>query len=406
MSPLTARAPGQNPEAVGLSHITHQTAEELSPTHFAHCRLRFAVPLRQQNCLAECMYVKAESILEPGGTEIKTPAGGARRYRKPLRSFRWCDIKALMAEGFGEWSRQKVPRLGASLAFYTLLSLAPLLLVVLSIVGLVFGPQAAESDIIQQMQSLVGPQAAKAIQAVLEGSRNTTHGMIATTIGIVTLLFGASGVMIELRDALNTIWDVPTPQQSGMQKVVAFLKERLFSFTLVLAVGFLLVVSLAISAWISALGAASAWFLPAHEAILHAVNAFVSFFVITGLFAAIYKFMPDVPIEWRDVILGGTVTSLLFETGKLLLGIYLGKATFASSYGAAASIVVLIVWVYYSSQIFFFGAEFTKVFARRYGSQPDRYPEGMVQDTAIKSPSSAAEQNIITPSESQFPPSH
>ena len=320
----------------------------------------------------------AKIILEPGGTEVATAAGGARRYRKPLKSIRWCDIKSLIGESLVGWNKHKAPRLGAALAFYTLLSLAPLLLVVVSVVGLIFGARRAESDIVQEFQSLIGPEAGKSVQGLLEGSRNTSHGILATVFGVVTLLFGASGVMIELRDALNTIWEVPTPELSGIRRITSFVKERVFSFALVLAIGFLLVVSLAISAAIAALGALSASVLPAHEIILHVANSLVSFLVVTGLFAAIYKIMPDVRIEWRDVILGGAFTSLLFTIGKLLLGLYVGKASFASTYGAAASIVVIIVWVYYSGQIFFFGAELTKAFGNRYGSQPNRHPDGMV----------------------------
>jgi membrane protein len=322
------------------------------------------------------------NILEPGGTEVAAAAGGARRYRKPLLSFRCRDIVSIFTASFGEWTRHKAPRLGASLAFYTLLSIAPLLLVLVSVVGLVLGHPAAQSAIVSQVQAVVGSEGAAAAQALLEGSRNTTHGIIATVFGVLTLLFGASGVLIELRDALNTIWEVPTPALSGLKMVSSFIKERLFSFALVLAVGFILVVSLAVSAWVAALGAWSASILPAHEVILHFLNFVLSFVIITGLFSAIYRFLPDVRIEWRDVVLGGAITSALFSVGKLALGIYLGKASFASTYGAASSIVVLIVWVYYSAQIFFLGAEFTKTFANRYGSQPSRQPAALVTGSA------------------------
>jgi membrane protein len=307
------------------------------------------------------------NILDPGGNELEAAAGVGRR--KPLRSLRWRDVKSIFSASFAEWNKHKAPRLGASLAFYTLLSLAPLLLVLVSIVGIVLGQQAAEADIISQVRSLVGSTGAKAVEALIEGSRNTTDGIIATVFGVLTLSFGASGVLIELRDALNTIWEVPAPELSGWKWIYGSVKERLFSFALVLAIGFVLIVSLAISTWISAVGAWSASVLPAHEAILQVLNFIVSFLIITGLFSAIYKFVPDIRLEWRDVIFGGAVTSLLFTLGKLALGAYLGKASFASTYGAAASIVALIVWVYYSGQIFFMGAEFTKIFANRYGSQ-------------------------------------
>jgi membrane protein len=333
---------------------------------------------------------KPKMVLEAGGTEVATPAGGARRYRKALRDLRWADIKCLLSDSFDQWMQHNATRLGASLAFYSLLSLAPLLLVVVSIVGIVFGRSAAERDTVQQVQALVGPAAGKALAAFLQGSRNTTHGIIATVIGLVTLLMSASGVLVELRDTLNTIWEVQTPSPSGFKMISGFIKQRLFSFAIVLAIGFLLIVSLVVTTWISALAALSASIVPWEAAIMHVVNSVVSFAVITGLFAAIYKIMPDVRIEWRDVILGGAVTSLLFTIGKLILGLYLGRASYASTYGAAASIVVLIAWVYYSAQIFFFGAEFTKAFATRYGSHPQVNPAGMVKSATDNAPPSDA----------------
>jgi membrane protein len=317
-----------------------------------------------------------QRIFESGGAQVST--SGARRYRKPLGSFRWRDLHALFRESFKHWNKHKGPRLGASLAFYTMLSLTPLLLVAVAIGGLVFGHKAAQSHIVWQIQGLVGPQGANAVQALLEGSRNTAHGIVATVLGLLTLLFGASGALVDLRDALNTIWEVPPSQAAGLQSVINLIKERVFSFAIVLAIGFLLLVSLAISAWLAALGAFSAQILPSSEALLHVVNSLVSFLVITGLFAAIYKIMPAIRIEWRDVLLGAAVTSLLFTAGKFLIGLYLGRASFASTYGAAGSVVVLIVWVYYSGQIFFLGAEFTKVFAYWYGSQPNGDPKGRV----------------------------
>jgi len=309
-------------------------------------------------------------ILEAGGAEIATAAGGARRYRKPLTAFRWSDVKLLLRESFEHWTAHKGPRLGASLAFYTLLSLTPLLLIIVSIGGLVFGRQAAQSQILWEVEDMVGPSGAHAIQSLLEGAHHTTHGILATVLGLLTLLFGASGVLIELRDALNTIWDVAPSTHTGLKSLVQLAKERLFSFALVIATGFLLVVSLVVNAWLAALGRFASHLLPASEGLLEVANAMLSFVVITTLFAAIYRIMPDTRIEWRDVALGAAVTSLLFTVGKFLIGLYLGKATFASTYGAAASIVVLIVWVYYSGQIFFLGAEFTKAFADRYGSKP------------------------------------
>ena len=338
-------------------------------------------------------------VLEPGGSEFTTPAGGATRHRKPLNSLRWCDLHLLFSESVEGWTKHKAPRLGAALAFYTLLSLTPLLLVVVSIVGLAFGRKSAEHQIVQQIQLLVGAQAATASEAMLNGAHNATHGVIATVIGSVTLLFGGSGVLIELRDALNTIWEVPSTSLSGVKKIRSFITERLFSFALVLAIGFLLVVSLAISTWIAALGEISSSLLPAPEITLHVINSLVSFVVITGLFAAIYKLLPDVLLQWRDVVLGGAATSLLFTVGKSLLALYLGKASFASTYGAFASIVVLVLWVYYSGQIFFFGAELTKSFANRYGSHPSLHPARLVVTPETVDSAATAEPNIIIPSD-------
>ena len=311
-------------------------------------------------------------ILEPGGTEVQTQAGGARAYRKPLCDFRWRDLRCLFEEAFDQWSKHNAPRLGAALSFYTLLSLAPLLLFLVAIFTLAVGPSAAAKGVIAQIHYLGGSQAALAAQALLLQPPSATHGVLATIFSLVTLLFGASGVLVELRDALNTIWDVPLPQYSGFKRITAFVKERLFSFALVLAVGFLLVVSLAVSAWIAALGSYSATVLPAHEVILNVVNFLLSFLIVALLFSAIYKFLPYTKIDWYEVVLGGSVTSILFTLGKFVLGFYLGRASFASAYGAAASIVALIAWVYYSAQIFFLGAEFTKVFANHYGPPQHR----------------------------------
>lgn len=290
------------------------------------------------------------------------------------RSIGWRDLGVILARSLDEWTKHKAPRLGASLSFYTLLSIAPLLMVLVFGIALVIGPEAAQKSLIEQVQILAGRQGAAAAEFLLQGTRSTGHGVVATVAGLVTLLFGASGVMIELRDALNIIWDVCTPELKGLKEVYGFLKERLFSFAIVLAMGFVLLLSLAVSAAISALGTLSATTLPAHVAVLHVVSSIASFCVVTGLFAAIYKFVPDVKIEWEDVVLGAAVTSMLFTLGKLAIGIYLGTAAFGSMYGAAGSIVLFIVWVYYSAQIFFFGAEFTKLFSQRYGSQSPAPP--------------------------------
>jgi membrane protein len=334
-------------------------------------------------------------ILEPGGTEVSTSAGGARRHRKPLKSFRWRDVKSLLSESLSAWNRHNAPRLGAALAFYALFSLTPLLLLVVGIAGLVFGEKAAESQIVWQVTDLIGVTGAAAIQAILQGSRNTTHSVLASLVGFLTLLVGSSAVFVELRDALNTIWEVPAAPTTGLKSILIIVRERLFSFGLVLAIGFLLLVSLAVSALLAALSKYSASFVELPGVILLVANGLISFAVITGLFAAIYKVIPEVRIEWRDVLLGAAATSILFTLGKLAIGIYLGRASFASTYGAAASVVVFIFWIYYSSQVFFLGAELTKAFANRYGSRPSHHPEGMVVEGALTSLPQAKDSRII-----------
>ena len=288
------------------------------------------------------------------------------------KKFNWADAKYLIEHSFSEWNRQNVPRLGAAVAFYSLLSLAPLSLLAVSIVGLVFGHSAAQRGIIQQVQALIGPAAAKAVSDFLHGSHSERSGIIGTIAGLVTLLFSASGVLIELRDDLNTIWEVPLPQVSGVKMITSFIKQRLFSFAMVLAIGFLLIVSLVLSTWISALGATSPSVSVVEAILFHIANILVSFVFIAAIFAAIYKIVPDIHIQWRDAMTGGAVTSLLFTVGKFVLGLYLGRASYSSMYGAAGSIVILIAWVYYSAQIFYLGAEFTKVFAKTHGSHRQR----------------------------------
>jgi membrane protein len=257
--------------------------------------------------------------------------------------------------------------MGAALAYYSLLSLMPFLLVVISIAGLVFGTGAAETRVMGQIEFLFGYQRANILEALLRGAENKADGVAATIIGTVVLMFGATGVLVELRDALNTIWEVPVPPMSNLQELAGMVKERLWSLALILGIVVVLTASLLFSALVSALGALTS-VLPAREAILHLVNGAASFGALTIVFGAIYKVVPQAPIKWRDVLLGAAVTAVLFAVGNLLLGLYLGRTSFSSTYGAASSTVALAIWVYYSSQIFFLGAEFAKAFADTYGS--------------------------------------
>jgi membrane protein len=268
------------------------------------------------------------------------------------------------------WDKINAPRLGAALAFYTLLSVAPLLVVSIGIAGMVFGEEAARFHIAYQVQSLIGQEGGKAVLALLENASKPAAGLAATTVGFLTLLWGASGVFGELRDSLNAVWGVQTKTASALLHVV---KQRFISFAMVLGIGFLLLVSLVFSALISAVGTFFQDRFPIPETALQFGTMAASFIAITVLFALLYKVVPEVHIEWQDVIIGAAVTSALFSIGKTLIGLYLGKASVGSAYGAAGSVIVFIVWVYYSAQIFFLGAQFTRVYSERHGSRARRW---------------------------------
>lgn len=275
-------------------------------------------------------------------------------------------ITKLLSATYTKWTADHAQGLGAALAFYTIFSLAPLLLIVIAIAGLVFGQEAAEGQIIGQIQSLVGEESAKAIQSMIEEARKPAAGIIATVLAIVMMLLGATGVFAQLQEALNTIWRVEEKPGEGMWKT---LKDRFISLIAILGTGFLLLISLVISAGLSAVGTTLEHFLPIPEFLLQLINVFVSFAIVTLLFAMIYKLLPDISIQWGDVWIGALITSLLFTIGKSLIGLYLGNSNVGMAYGAAGSLVVILIWVYYASQIFLLGAEFTSVYAASHGSQ-------------------------------------
>jgi membrane protein len=267
---------------------------------------------------------------------------------------------SLLKKTYGNWSNHHAPRLGASVAFYTLLSFAPLLVLTVAVVALVFDKQRAQSGLIDQARQMIGDRGADTVKALFSTAQKPASGLMASIIAFITLLFGASGVFAELRDALNIIWDAEPADKSGL---VGMIKDRLFSFGMVLSVGFLLLVSLIISAGLAVVGTFFSHLLPLPAFVFAAINFVVSFIVIAVLFALLFKFVPARHIPWRDVWVGAIGTAILFTLGKFLLGFYLGKASVGSAYGAAGSLVAVIVWVYYSAQIFFFGAEFTRVHA-------------------------------------------
>ena len=272
----------------------------------------------------------------------------------------WPLLRATMSD----WYEDRAQRIGAALAYYTIFALAPGLVIVMALAGLMLG-SGAESQIIEQIRELIGKQGAAAIEATIRSARNETLGATGTALALIPLVFGLWGVFGELQDGLNTIWGV-TPKPG--RRIRDILKERFWSFAMVVGIGFVLLVSLVLSAWLAAVGTYVGSLLPAPATGLEALNFVISFVVITGSFALIFKLLPDVKIAWRDVWLGAAVTSLFFTVGKFLIGLYLGKSAVASAYGAAGSLVIIVVWVYYSAQILLFGAEFTKVWTKRRGS--------------------------------------
>ncbi len=274
------------------------------------------------------------------------------------------EIVGLFRDAGAQWVEDKCPRLGAALAYYTAFALAPLLVIVIAVVGFVFGREATMGEISYQLQNLFGPEGARAIEAMIASADQPASGILATVVGVGVLLVGALGLFGELQDALNTIWKVQPKPGRG---VLGFLRDRLLSFSMVLGVAFLLLVSLVASTVLSALGS----LLGQHRVSLvgQGLNVGVGFVVIMLLFAMIYRLLPDVKIAWRDVWFGAAFTTLLFIAGKSLIGLYLGRAGIASAYGAAGSLAALLVWLYYSAQIFLFGAELTRAFAGRWGSR-------------------------------------
>lgn len=273
----------------------------------------------------------------------------------------------LLVDTVSSWIDDYAPSMGAALSYYTLFSLAPLLLIVVSVAGLVFGAEAARGELFEQLQGLLGNDGAAAVESLLASVQVSGKGPLGSLIGLVLLAVGATTVFGELQSNLDRIWRRPRNASSGgVRKLV---RRRLLSFGLILALGFLLIVSLVASAAISALGK---WWAPAFgewERLAQTIDLVVSFGLLTTMFTLIYKLMPSVDIAWRDVLLGSAVTALLFTIGKSLIGLYIGTSGVGSGFGAAGSIVVVMVWVYYSAQIFLLGAEFTWVYAGRYGSR-------------------------------------
>jgi membrane protein len=277
-------------------------------------------------------------------------------------------LGTVLRRALAGWWNDDVPRLGASLAYYTLFSLAPILVIAIAIGGLIFGAEAVRGEIVGQIQGLTGREGALAVQAMLEGAAKPSSSIAATVAGVITFFLGATGAFLELQTALNTIWRVK-PKRSG-SFLRALVQQRIISFGLVVALGFLLVTSLLVSAALAAIHSYMGNAFPGVVVLWEALNVIVSLTVLTLLFAMIYKVLPDVKLAWSDVWVGGLVTAGLFTIGKLIIGLYLGTTSIASTYGAAGSVIVILVWVYYSAQIILLGAEFTRGYVDTFGRRP------------------------------------
>lgn len=295
-----------------------------------------------------------------------------------MKSF-WRLLVALLTSAASRWSTHNAPRLGAALAYYTLLSIAPLSILIVAICSLVFTQKTAEQEFLARVQEVVGTSGASTIEMLLANAHQR-NGIIATVIAFLTLLFGASGVFVELRDSLNTIWEAPPPVSSGWRSIVS---QRLISFVMVFALCILLLLSLLLSAGVALIQKFFGDVIPLHFSVLsEAVNALFTLLAFSILFGLIFKFVPNVPIRWEEVAVGSVVTSILFTCGKALLAFYFTTAAVGSTYGAAGSLVALVAWVYYSAQIFFFGAVFTRVYADHFGSATAKRERKIVRAAA------------------------
>jgi membrane protein len=304
--------------------------------------------------------------------DIRASENWRRRHPSELsRMYAFVHPKALLTltkEAFSQWGTHNVPRMSAALAYYTIFSLAPVLIIVIAVAGLVFGQKAAQGAVIAQTQQFLGQDNAKAVQNLLKSAHRPVGGGIASGIAILLLIIGAAGVFGEIRDALNTIWNVTPPKR----RVWSMVRQEFLSFGMVLVIGFLLLVSLVISAALTAVAKYVGGSLPIPPFVLHWMDLLISLAIVTALFAMMFKMLPDVKIAWSDVWIGAGLTSLLFTMGKFLIGFYIGKTVSASAYGAAGSLVTIVAWIYYSAFILYFGAEFTRTYAMKFGSHAGR----------------------------------
>ncbi len=302
--------------------------------------------------------------------------GSVRRQVRRLTKLTPRQFASLITAAFDEWTGKRCDRHGAALAFYTVFSLAPLLIVVVAVGGFFFGAQAARGQIVWQLQDLIGRQGGEAVQFMLQAANKPAQGIFATVAGVFTLVMSASLVVAELRDSLDTIWDVPPRPSLGLWRdALENIRRRLFAFSLVLGIGFLLLVSLVLNALLAAAGKYFQGELPAPEVAMQIFNFLLSLAVTSFVFSLIFRFVPETKLSWGEIAIGSGITGVLFSVGKSLISLYIGKSTLASAYGAAGSLAVLLAWFYYSAQIFFFGAAFVRVYSRSLDAEIARQPQ-------------------------------
>ena len=306
---------------------------------------------------------------------------------------------SMLKETVSDYIEDNALSRGAAIAYYTIFSIAPMLIICIAIAGLAFGQEAAQGAIVDQLRGLMGEQGAEAVQAMIASASSKSSGILATALGIITLLVTATGVFGEMQASLNAIWKAEP--RTGVSNL---LKARAASLGLVATLGFLLLVSLVISAALTALGQYVHSYVPGIETLLQVANFLVSFLMTSALFAAIYKILPDRQLTWRDVAVGAVVTAFMFTVGKTLIGLYIGSSAVASSYGAAGALVVVLVWIYYSSQIFLLGAEFTKIWASRHGSSEAFAARNAPPASATAAPPPTPVQAVIAHSASRGTP--
>jgi membrane protein len=295
------------------------------------------------------------------GGEVEPPVPNPRGANNSLR-FLLAALPRVFWQASSEWIDDNVPRLGASVAFYTLLSLAPVIVIAVAVAAVVYGQEAAQGRLASEIGGVAGPELGRLIQEVIRGVYKPRTGVIATLLGLATLAFGASSVFVELQDAMNTIWHIsPRPGRTNAATVMRLIRNRFYSFATVLGTGFLLLVSLVLNTAIAALG------ISVPQAAIFASSSLL----IAVIFAALYKILPDITLKWSDVALGAMITSLLFMIGKHLMELYFERTSLGSIYSAAGSPIVVLLWVYYSAQLFFWGAEFCKAYTKNIGSQRD-----------------------------------